>query len=270
MIIFRHPNAQWKESVIRAFIQVLTYGTRYKKHATQAPLETDCITAVEDIARKAFNALIFPQDKTIPIESIRQVPRCMISNGWRPLLVTLEDVRCGDVAFVAKIGSALVSHAGMFLSQHWIFHSNLADQTGVVSTFNNFAMDYNTRLPCSQILPESSPAAGPARKAKSGLEEDSFTVASLYHGILASNPPSPTSSGSPPAKKLKVEEDRHGEPTSSALSANRVSIEGTSSAPQIPRRFPLQRGATAFNLPPLIRDAVDHTRTISPGPTTLA
>ncbi len=166
VVIFRHPNAKSKESRVQTFAQVLTWTT-YQKRSTNAPRYLDCITAVAYVAKRAFQAHTFPEDRKIPIKWIRELPPHMIRAGWEPLLIPSNEVESGDVLLVAKKGLHIVTHTAMFISKNRLVHASKEQQKGVICSLKELSAHYNIQLTLRQIL-DYSPASGNSEESTLG------------------------------------------------------------------------------------------------------
>lgn len=121
----------------------LVRNTVYQKQAKceEAPIITDCLTAIHYIFQKALHT-------HIPITYIGDMPRQLVSySAWRPLNIKREEARCGDLFFVQKLGKkSLITHVAMFLDPDTLFHSNYDAQTAIVENFEDFQKRYNQSL----------------------------------------------------------------------------------------------------------------------------
>jgi len=110
-----------------------------------APFETDCLTSIHYIFKKAFGI-------QIPLTLVGDMPRTLLALGeWKFLCLDETAVQSGDLCFVKRIEEPkLIAHVALFLGPNEIFHCK-RDVGAVVEDYKAFNSVFEQALTHNQI-----------------------------------------------------------------------------------------------------------------------
>lgn len=184
LVALRHPNMQQADPAeLRKICDTLEHITHYKKLAKreEAPVETDCLTAMVYILERAQTDLKIKDIALKTIVRIGSMPKKMAGWGWELIPMTSDKLRSGDLLFLRgdSLSHRLITHVGMAISPTEIFHSSAEHDGACFEDITQLFKRYNSYDRASPLLRNVDPRPSlMARFAPPSLSAGSSQVAS--------------------------------------------------------------------------------------------